>query len=668
MRFATTPTGAAVLDRTKSESLAKEAVEQEKYFLDALENEIFPAAGRYWKLYLAKRPDPRREHEKWRANVFLPYPFVTAETQVAQIVEINTASQPFIQAGGTGDEDFEGARNIERLLDYSLIANHWRRLLTTNVRALTVQGTDFLKTVWTKRAFKFNIEFEGTELIDYRKRIEEIVQRFQIAPPPDFEQDPAKFEEWRQIVNKDGRARVPAIPKPGPQEIVQYEGPLIERVPFWDIRMDPNIQEIRDQHCIIQRLVKPKSWLTARTGDDPTKPFDPAMVDVGLAGWDGQAISKYEQELAEAIGISIGREQNPYYKEAVEILEKWTPGTEYPFQVILNGKTVINKHPDRMPYLSGMPSLTAVRKVVIPGFGYGMSTLMQPEALFYEGNSLRNLRLDAVTLSTLPIFTRLREAGLPELQRKLTPASIIEVSRGDAIKQLMTQSIAPDAFREMPEIKLDIDDAEGTGSNVRGASASVNRVSASENQGRLNQALLRGKLGAVTVEEDLSTLVPQLIGLWAQFGNDSVRVRIGGKPDAILEIGKHEILDSLHADFRFRGATRAINKDQTVQNLQTFTKDFKDMMHPGEIRASMRVIAETMNIPLVSRIVSDEVTGQMVMAFEKQKTDAAAAAQQQTTANNAAKGTAEAPATIPVDQAAAAQEGAKDSGQPPQQA
>lgn len=661
MLLFTSKTGAPALDREKSEALAKEAAEQEHYYLEAMEADIFPAAGRHWKMYLAKRPDPRKEHEKWRANVFLPYPFVTAEAQVAQIVDITTGATPYIQAGGVGDEDYEGSRSIERLLDYTLIANYWRRLYTTSVRALTIQGTDFLKSVWGRRTFKFELDVNEQDIKDYRLRIEEVVDRFKIAPPPDFQLDPEKFMEWRDIVNKSGKARIPMMPKPGPQQIVQYEGPMIERVPFWDMRMDPHIQEVRDQHCVIQRLVKPKGWLIDRTGDKAELPYDPAMVEAGMSGWDGNPISQYEQELAEAIGIGVGKDKNPYYKDAVEILEKWSPGTEYPFQVILNRKTVINKHPDRTPYLSGQPSVHALRKLIIPGFAYGMSTLMQPEALFLEANSLRNLRLDAVTMAVLPVFTRLREAGLPELQRKLTPASIIEISRNDAIKQLITQPINQDAFREMFEIKTDIDDAEATGANVRGAQATVNRVSATDAAGRLQQALLRSKLAAVSVEEDLSTAVPHWLALWAQFGSETLRIRVGGKPDAIMEVGKSELLDSLNVDYRFRGATRAMNRAETIQHLDTLTKTYKDVMHPSEVRASMKVMAETMGIPQVSRIVNDQVTAEIIMAFEKQKAAAAQAAEQQNMQNQAAQATAQAPATMPVDQAAAAA-GGGDSG------
>lgn len=590
---------------------------------DAEEFEIFSRSQlqqynedsvRFWKLYLAKRVDHRGPHEKWRANVFLPWPYRGVEARVAQLVDALTSADPMIQAEGVGDEDYESARHGERLLDYTTRGNQFRKLLTSILRAAGIQGTDFIKSVWKEQSHVITLFPTAGELKSFESAVQDAIASG-IAEPPDFTSEPEAFNEWRELVNKGSKIKIPEPPYRGKKVITKYRGPWIERIPFGDMRLDPLVQEIQDQHCVIHRLVKPEEWLKARTGSGPDKPFDPKAVEDAMSGWNGEQLNEFQTEIAETMGVTESATLDPYYKDAVELWEVWKLGSRYPFQVILNRKRIINKRPAELPFLSGENHIAAIRNVLVPGYALGISEFQETEALYYEAIALRNLRLDAVTLATLPAFSKLREVGIPEIQKRLSPGALIDVSRPDAIKKLMDGFVPSEAYREIDAIERDVDDANATGANVRGQTSEIGRVSATESQGRLNQALTRMKLGAVLVDEDLSGPVRQWLSLWYQFAPADLRLRVGGDGDGLMAVDKTKILEALQYDYRLRGATRAQDRALTVQQLNDFAKEYKDLLAPPELRILMKQAFEIMGLKGVSKIVSDQYTKLLTEKF-----------------------------------------------------
>lgn len=602
--------------RTEEDRLVREIVEAERFYVSQLQ-EGWNAETRYWKLYLAKREDHRGPNEKWRANVFLPYPYQGVEARVAQLVDSLTSADPMLQAEGVGDEDYESARHGERLLDYTTRGIQFPKLLTTIARAASIQGTDFYKSVWAERSHVITLFPTAGELESFDKAIQDVIASG-VLPPPDFTMEPEKFAEWRKMVNDGGKIKVPEPPYEGRRKLIKYRGPWIERIPSTDLRYDPLIQEVQDQHCFIHRVIKPASWVEARTGSGEDKPFDPEAVKDALTGWSGEQLNEFRTEQAELLGITSGSAQDPYFEDSVEIWEVWRLRERYPFLVILNQKRVINKRPAETPFVHGENSITAVRNVLVPGYLRGISELQQPEALYYEAIALRNLRLDAVTLATLPVFSKLRDVGVPEVQRKLVPGGMVDVSRPDAIKRLMDSQIPNEAYREIEAIKAEIDETNATGPNVRGATSTIGRVSATESQGRLNQSLTRMKLAAVLIDSDMSPSVRQWLALWYQFAPADLREQVGGMGDNLAAVDKSKLLEAMQYDYRFRGATRALDRALLTQQLNEFGDKWRDLLAPPELRALMKQVFETMGLKGVTRIVSDQYTKLLTMQFMAQ--------------------------------------------------
>jgi hypothetical protein len=250
----------------------------------------------------------------------------------------------------------------------------------------------------------------------------------------------------------------------------------------------------------------------------------------------------------------------------------------------------------------------------------GISELQQPEKLYLEMNSLRNLRLDAVTLAVLPAFLKQREVGLPEMQRVLKPGGIIESSRADALQQLTKfGSDIGHAFQELDSIKADIDETNSTPSLLRGSPSTVSRVSATETERRFNQALTRQKQRVLRIEDEMQPMVPQMLQLWYQFGDPIIRLQAGGgDADAIGELPRETFMEALELDFRFRGATKALNKELQVQQLLGFLRDNREDLIPRERRALMKRAYETMGQKGGGEIVSEPGTDQLQAQFDQQ--------------------------------------------------
>lgn len=583
---------------------------------------IWNAVTRYWKLYFANRKDQRTESEKkWRANIWVPEPFVSVEARTAVQVDIITSADPPIQAEGIGEEDEDG-KKFERLFDYQLRGMGWRKFLLNAIRAGSIQGTEFSQLFWSVKQHTVTVYPDKKQQEDFGKALYDAMLAG--APsPPDPVKDPQGFATWRQMVNEKGAVRVPEAPIGGKQMITSYRGPMLKRIPMPDLHADPLVQEIQDQRVVIHRMMMPREWLIARTGAGDEFPFDPQEVQNAMDSnkQDTNRLSQYEQKIAEAIGLTRINTADPLYSDAVELHACWMPreNGDFRYTMILNRAGIINKDPTRFYHWHGEIPIIAQRNIMVPGLLHGIGDLQQPEELFYELVALRNLRQDATTLSVFPAFQKLAGVGIPEALRKLTPGAIIPMSRLDAIKKLIDITVPPEAFREPMEIKSDIQNATATYPNVRGEAPSVGRVSATEQAQRLAHAAARIKLSAIQFDEDYDALPRQSFALWYQYGPSDLRVKIGGAPDAFLSYSKNDLAEAMAADYRFRGATKAVNREMLAQQLMTFADKYSGHMIPKEVRFLLTRVLDVLNIHGTSKIISEEGTAVVEKMYELQQ-------------------------------------------------
>lgn len=584
------------------DQLVKDIANQEEHYRNVLQVP-FQQAVEGWRLYLGSRKkDDRKPHEKWRAFVRLPYPYSLAETLTAALCDLMDSADPQVQPDPVFEADERVGRPISRLLDYTFRANRWPTRRELLFREMAIQGTAFAKVTWSKSVRTIRREVTLDEVRLFRERLEQAEQVAQLQAPTDSAE---AFEEWRRMVNAGipGGPKVPPLPVAGDRVVWQYEGPKVDRVSLWNLRFDPQIESMDDQRCVIHRMVWPQQRVEelARAGY-----FVASQVAAAGQAGDDERWSQWQQAQASLLGIQSGfYDQDPIFHRAAEIWECWLPGTEFPYVVLMNGKAIINPDPTTPPNISGKLPFFPLRHVALPGYMLGTSALQQSRELFYEADALRSLRLDAVTLAVLPVFMKLRDSGMSEVQRFFRPGSVIDVPRLDAIAQLIKDnpSIAH-AFREIAEIKNDVDETEATFAQVRGATSSVGRVSATESQQRVAAAMQRTKTRVLRLEDEASAMVEEMLALWYQHGQAQIRIAAAGE-DPLVMVDRESLPAALQMNFRFRGASKALNRDLAGQQLMAFWKSFGSLLSPvGAVNLAKRVY-ETLGQKGADEILGD---------------------------------------------------------------
>ncbi len=569
----------------------------------------------HWDLYLTRRKEFRAKGEEWRANLALPDAFASVEAKVANLVGIMLSADPIVQPEGVTDAYMDGARSVERMIDYVYRKNSFPRWLTKLLRARSVAGTVFFKLTWTDQSHTITLSRDPKAIERFQRAVQAASMRPDLVPAPDWIREPQAFEQWRKLVNDSGKDRIPAPPLEGPQTIVRYRGPKLHILPLTSVYLDPLIDDLGEQNFVLHRVVKPISWLEQKVAQGM---YDEGAVAEALMGWDGRVMEDEEAELAAKMGIMTDNSSaaDPYYFKSVELWETWQPGNEYPYSLILNRKTVINKVPGEMPYLHGESSIGATRGVVIPGHFYGISDLQPPSDLFWEKRKLRNLRVDAVTLNVLPAYLKLKEVGLPEMMHKIRPGALIPASRPDAISPLVRDPLPPEAYREPADMDQDIADSMGVYASTKGAPAMIGRVTGTEFQGRENRAQIRFKLDSTFLEEDLAPLNRQIVAMYAQMGDDPLILKVGGDPNPVLELDRTQLMESIETQWRFRGPNKAINRDMQVQHLLMWVKTFGAQLTPVEFRYAASLILDLLDVRGSTKLVTPEGTQQKVQEYE----------------------------------------------------
>lgn len=598
------------------QSLVNDITERYEFYRDQ-RMDIVKSSLEDWDLYLTRKREFRKKGEEWRANLALPDAFANIEAKVANMVSILTSADPMVQPEGVFDKDMDTAKAVERLLDYAYRKNEFIKLLIKMARMRQVVGTVFWKLTWANETHKFTFSRSPEAVQEFQMRLHEALQNPQIQhQPPDWLSQPEEFEKWRRMANMAFGMNIPAPPLDGEQTLIKYRGPKIHLLPFTSVYVDPLNDEMRTQNFCIYKTVKPESWLLDQVQKGR---YDAEAVAYAMESWDGQVKEEEEVELAIKMGIQNADpsgSSDPYYRKGVDLKEVWQPGSDVPYALMLNERAIINKNVGEMPFMHGQIGIGAARNTVVPGHFYGLSDLRPTRDVFWEKRKLRNLRVDGATLNILPAYTKLKEVGLPEMMHHIRPGAMIPVSRKDAVNPLHKDALPPEAYREPAELDADIADSMGVYASTKGAPATIGRVTGTEFQGRENRAQIRFKLETMFFEEDLAPTAQQMLAMYAQFGDDPFRIKVGGSPDPFVKLSRNDLMESMETQWRFRGANKAINRDMQVQQLLMWTKAFGAQLTPQEFRYAAKLILDILDIRGATRLVTDEGTMQKTQEYQ----------------------------------------------------
>jgi hypothetical protein len=610
---------------------------------------------KHQKLYLADRPDRRLRHEKWRSWTWVPWPYVTTEAKVAAQLEAMNSSDPPVEFRGIGQEDQALGRKVEAYAQYTLDCNSWISRQEMLFRECAIQGTSVMKPVYRNRTRRVIVRPSSEEIATFDAVLNKVAGMPGMTPPDPVSQA-EEFAIWRETVNRQlapmlPMGGIPEVPSPRPREVVEYRGPWFDWPSLFDLYFDPEVYDPQDQPQIVHRVVKTREWLMGKTGDQPGQPYNPKQVEAALTSKEGGRFTQWDQEISDKLGIPRN-DEDPLYQDAVELTEVWRPNAEYPYTVWLNRQACINKRPDVHPFWHGMSPYVFFRNVPAARRALGISEFTQAEKLFHDTNKYRDLWLDALTLSILPVLVKMKNLGLSDIQQVLQPGAVLSATNPQGINRLgldfstgLAQGLRADQL-----LKNDVDEAFATPPSVRGASATIGRVSATEHQARLQQALERTKQLVLRREDECNPLLVFMCYLGYQFGPEEIIVRVGGDEnqgnpfpsvagreerfsrDELLgamhrgtrEGEKEVFIERLRSDLKFRGATRALNRELNVQQLQGFLQIASSLqiapgysaLFPEETRALLERIFRQLNQTGVSEVVNPARTQELKQAFQ----------------------------------------------------
>jgi hypothetical protein len=565
---------------------AKEVEEYFDYYKGAL-TDNFKRITDHWKLYMRSAKDKRKKHEKWRALVAVPYPYSGTETTVAALQELIHSQSPAIMPESIGMGDEPTAQKMERYWDY--IQRRMRLTQETDLffREMVVQGYAIRKNVWVRKERQIMVLESEDQAREFDERMQEAIEVTGQQPPePEMFGTPADFqrafEEYRFHVIKEAKIPLPPIPAPGPTKVLHYAGPGMKRTSVYNFFFDP-LSQITEQPTI-ERSIVPMEWVMDRAGKEDNRAFDGEAVQAAMmeAG-EERRLDEWQSELADIYGVNSGESESPRYRKAVELLEFYNPADKkMPYRMIMNRKMMINKTP-HIPFQHGDHPYTILTNIELPWTSVGMSDLYQPGPLYKEMNTLRGLRLDAVALSVLPVFAKMKEAGLTELARRFSPGLILDTARGPgSIGQVTSVEVPSEAFKEIYEIKDDIDTTNATQPMVRGQTGPTN-ITATHAERAVQSAATRTTQRVLRIEGELSRFVDQSLSLMHQFMSEDDKIRVGGKDkiDPFLTFQKKDFLHALHMEYAFRSARTTVNKELVVQQMKDLLATYTDLQIPG---------------------------------------------------------------------------------------
>ena len=546
------------------ESFIQHVLEVDGY-QEAMLLPVLERARDNWKVYYGDRLDERLEHEKkWRALLTPSHVWSAIQTITANLIEIINSADPPIQAEGVGDEDRETAAATERELAWMLRMMRWTRIQAVEYPSLLIQGYTVPKICWIEREHTMEIPVAGARAYtEFRKYVRDAEMASKTKMPDDL----ADFEQWRKEINTAfPHLRVPNIPnRSGRERVVRYRGPQLQHTNLVDISFDPLTFDFQDQTQVRHRMVKSRRWI-----DEQVKAgyWDKEQVEESLAATDTEKLRGVQAEIVKLAGVGATGQTStdPDMRDGHEVLEIYRPEDEkWRYACVLNRVGVVNKKPWQMPNGHGYIPFGFLAARQLHGLGIGEPEVTQVKKVHDEMTLHRELLLDNATLKAIGVYSRLVDSGVKESDLKIFPGLVMDTIKAGGVQKVNTDDIDIAAGLAIWNfLKAEIDEALGTGANLRGAASTVGRVSATAEQGRLDQTITRVKHRALFVEEDWSRAIPQLLGLMAEYALPEDRENIGGF-DPLRGMTMTQLLRSLSMDFRFVGATQATNREQQAQ-------------------------------------------------------------------------------------------------------
>lgn len=333
------------------------------------------------KYYRMFRSYVERTVGDWRSKVFVPYVFSTIETILPRIV----ASSPRFLCAPVGPEDVEPAKVVEMRLNYCAQQSGLQYELLEGEKSALIYGTGLLKTFYKT---------------DIRTAYQQ--QQVPVEMEEDVEREVVDPETGEVMIGPNGQPVTETTTETStelqtqmaPFEFVAYDGPDVVALDLYDFWIAPEASDVQSARYAIHRVFKEMGYVLAKVKDGVYR-LPEGMGPADVADIEDEPLAR---RLA-TINLGPGSQQDSQRKP-VELLEFWTDDGRV--ITMANRKAILRVTPN--PYWHGQKPFVRIVDYPVPNEFYGIGEVESIEGLQDIQNVLVNTRLDAVRLTSNPMF------------------------------------------------------------------------------------------------------------------------------------------------------------------------------------------------------------------------------------------------------------------------
>lgn len=438
----------------------------------------------FYKMY-------RSQHEaaelaRNRSSLYIPYVYAVIETITPRAVKAVISNKPFLAVLPNTDYDGQRAKALESLLQFQLETKiNFVRTATDFIKDMLIYGTAVMRTSWrTKTAMR-------------------------------------KRREMLPFLDEVGE--VSFVPQEIEEEAVIYDAPVVDNVDLFDFYIEPHARDLDSAGYVIHRIAMGEEELQERVKqgyytEAATKYLKDKLEEGELAGGTYGTEDFGSMQKADAIGYGTGTTLPKF-----EVLEYWTND----HVVAVLDREVVIKNEANPYYHNQKPFVSAVDIPVTNEF-YGIGEVENLQDLQLELNTLRNQRIDNVSMTLNAMWKVLRAADVDVDQLQSRTGGIVYVDEMDDIEKLEFPNITANAYEETSTIQKDMDNTSGVYDYARGrttdrreTATTANILTSSANE-RFDMKII------MLAEEGLKRLGKQLLSLNQQFLEADTTVRVSG--------------------------------------------------------------------------------------------------------------------------------------------
>lgn len=403
------------------------------------------------------------------SNLFIPYIYNIVETALPKILGSIFDSKPYITYKPVGLDDTVKGEAMTNLVYYQMKQKMKAATrLYEIVKGCIIFGTAISKQVW---------KYEEKEVI-------------------------RRTEELQDVIMDDGSVASVTVRVPKATTIVQYDAPDIQNIPLESFFHDPAYTDMGASPFVIHEFYKELHELKSGEASGYYKNTEKLFEEKE----DGARRQRYDSS-----GIQLGN-----MKDGVRIWEYWTD--EW-CVTIANKDTVIRV--EENPYYHKKKPFIKWCTVMMPNEWYGKAMVETLVDLQAELNTVRNQRVDNVSLAINRMFLINKGADIDTAQLKSKPNGFIEVDDIEKdIKELIFKDVTSGAYQEEETIKNDMDVTSGVHNMDRGQ-AGDRKETATVASLMSSASSERFRMQVLLLEEDpMTELGLQLAELNKQFLDD----------------------------------------------------------------------------------------------------------------------------------------------------